>query len=223
MEGRLETPAPRPEVPYGYCYCGCGGLAPIARKTIGRRGITKGEPLRFIDRHQNGYNPRGARRKGPDWIAEDRGYTTPCWIWQHYRDPAGYGRLGAKLAHRIAYEYHRGPIPEGLQLDHLCRVTSCCNPDHLEPVPQRVNYERGNGCTPLQRAAEIRALFQAGYRVADICRAYQIGNSAVYSIGQYKTRAHARPYEGDVHTLAFARRIGRPRHDYPRRYSLPNR
>lgn len=40
------------------------------------------------------------------------------------------------------YEIHKGPIPEGLQIDHLCRNTQCCNPDHLEAVTQRVNIMR---------------------------------------------------------------------------------
>ena len=46
-------------------------------------------------------------------------------------------------AHRYAYEELVGPIPEGLQLDHLCRNRSCVNPDHLEPVTCRENLRRG--------------------------------------------------------------------------------
>lgn len=50
-----------------------------------------------------------------------------------------------QLAHRLAYEFIRGPIPDGLQLDHLCRVRRCVNPAHLEPVSQRENLIRGEG------------------------------------------------------------------------------
>ncbi|MBO0885095.1 MAG: HNH endonuclease [Mycobacterium sp.] len=46
-------------------------------------------------------------------------------------------------AHRIAYTWLVGPIPEGFDLDHLCRVRSCVNPAHLEPVPRRTNLLRG--------------------------------------------------------------------------------
>lgn len=48
-------------------------------------------------------------------------------------------------AHRVAYECFKGPIPDGLQIDHLCRVTNCCNPDHLEAVTQRENVMRSLG------------------------------------------------------------------------------
>ncbi len=59
----------------------------------------------------------------------------------------GYGLAWHKghnnLAHRRVYELLRGPIPEGLTLDHLCRERSCVNPDHLEPVTFRENIRRG--------------------------------------------------------------------------------
>lgn len=45
--------------------------------------------------------------------------------------------------HRLVYEHFRGPIPEGLTLDHLCRNRRCANPDHLEPVPSGENTRRG--------------------------------------------------------------------------------
>lgn len=71
-----------------------------------------------------------------------------CWLWTGTWDSNGYGLLTAqrdrsRLAHRNSYEYHVGPIPEGLQLDHLCRVHCCVNPAHLEPVTGKVNVQRG--------------------------------------------------------------------------------
>src|SRR5262247_3954687 len=77
-----------------------------------------------------------------------------CLLWVAGALHNGYGsirvsvgrrRSRAMLAHRVAYELTRGPIPVGLQLDHLCRVRSCINPQHLEAVPQRVNLLRGIG------------------------------------------------------------------------------
>ena len=69
-----------------------------------------------------------------------------CWIWQAGRTPDGYGgiQIGDRwtMAHRWAYEYWRGKIPEGLELDHLCRKRACVNPYHLEAVTHRVNMMR---------------------------------------------------------------------------------
>jgi hypothetical protein len=66
-----------------------------------------------------------------------------CWIWIGFIDWYGYGRVGKKQSHRVAYELVNGPIPEGLVIDHLCRVRCCVNPAHLEAVTRAVNNERG--------------------------------------------------------------------------------
>ena len=73
--------------------------------------------------------------------------TDTCWIWTAYRDKDGYGRFGNPNipAHRWAYQSLNGPIPNGLTLDHLCRVPACVNPAHLEPVSSRLNTLRGIG------------------------------------------------------------------------------
>ena len=71
-----------------------------------------------------------------------------CWLWTGYITPLGYGtltvrRLGRGFkAHRLVYELLVGPIPVGLELDHLCRNTRCVNPDHLEPVTHAENMRR---------------------------------------------------------------------------------
>lgn len=75
-----------------------------------------------------------------------------CWIWTGYCKPAGYGQITpgkdewhsrTAYTHVIAYHFLVGPVPEGKQLDHLCRVRRCCNPEHLEPVTSGVNTKRG--------------------------------------------------------------------------------
>lgn len=70
-----------------------------------------------------------------------------CWLWTGHVDKNGYGSIKVKgktcRVHRVSYETHMGPIPEGLVIDHLCRVTCCANPNHLEPVTNRENIRRG--------------------------------------------------------------------------------
>lgn len=74
-----------------------------------------------------------------------------CWIWQGSKEKGGYGTLGARrrpwLAHRWAYEFLVGEIPEGLVIDHLCRTRACVNPWHMEPVTLGVNAWRGESPT----------------------------------------------------------------------------
>lgn len=70
-----------------------------------------------------------------------------CWIYLGCLDQTGYAMVwtdeGSARGHRVMYEYHRGPIPEGLTLDHLCRVRCCVNPWHMEAVTLRENILRG--------------------------------------------------------------------------------
>lgn len=72
-----------------------------------------------------------------------------CWEWSGARIKGGYAciRYHRKLltVHRVSYELHKGPIPEGLTIDHLCRNRGCVNPDHLEAVTMKTNVKRGQG------------------------------------------------------------------------------
>ncbi len=70
-----------------------------------------------------------------------------CWVWGGHVSPStGYSTIWYQgtncLIHRVSYEIHKGLIPEGLSIDHLCRNRICWNPEHLEAVPIAVNIRR---------------------------------------------------------------------------------
>jgi hypothetical protein len=73
---------------------------------------------------------------------------TGCWEWQGYADVHGYGQMGlgnkVYLVHRLSYEAHVGPIPDGMMIDHLCRYPRCVNPAHLDVVTPRENLMRSD-------------------------------------------------------------------------------
>ena len=74
--------------------------------------------------------------------------TTGCWIWLGDLNKNGYGRISIhnklEYAHRACYIAFKGRIPFLKQLDHLCRLSACVNPDHLEAVSSATNLHRGN-------------------------------------------------------------------------------
>lgn len=76
-------------------------------------------------------------------VVDDNG----CWLWCRRLDRHGYGEMRRDKrkvgVHRAAYELAKGPVPDGLVIDHLCRVRRCANPDHMEPVTNAENLRRG--------------------------------------------------------------------------------
>lgn len=97
------------------------------------------------------YAPRfwsHVNRDGP--IPDYAPHLGPCWLWTAGCTAKGYGRFNIgkrirKMAHVVGYELVVGPMPEGLEPDHLCRVHACVRFSHIEPVTRHVNQLRGYG------------------------------------------------------------------------------
>jgi hypothetical protein len=108
-----------------------------------------------------------------------------CWIWTGSHDGDGYGRHylnGSPCgAHRFAYELLVGPIPDGLVIDHLCRVRNCVNPAHMEPVTNAENVRRG-GCSIRTHCPQGHPYDEANTRVA-------LGRRHCRACGREKARA----------------------------------
>ncbi len=92
-----------------------------------------------------------------------------CWEWRGGLMKNGYGQVHVTVdgkkrnfyTHRVGYEFFGGPIPEGLQIDHLCRNRCCWNPAHLECVTGAVNRSRGMG--PSLTSARLSARTHCKY------------------------------------------------------------
>lgn len=93
---------------------------------------------------------------------------TSCLVWIGSTNSKGYGIVNVgngvrALAHRVAYEAEYGPIPDGMVLDHLCRVRNCVNPMHLEVVTIAENNRRGRSLSALKPGG----VCSNGHRLAD--------------------------------------------------------
>lgn len=90
--------------------------------------------------------PDRSRLTAREYLEQSKGTTGQCWPWQGSVDARGYGHAslptGRDYAHRYAYRELVGELDEGMTVDHLCRVRSCVNPDHLEQVTRAENLRR---------------------------------------------------------------------------------
>lgn len=117
--------------PYGQCQCGCGQDVPMSTLTRTEKGRVKGMPIRFCHSHWH----HSFSLEEAFWQYVTPGNPDDCWEWQQNRHSFGHGFLNYRRkqyqAHRVAYELHFGPIPEGLDCLHKCDNPPCCNPAHL--------------------------------------------------------------------------------------------
>jgi predicted transcriptional regulator len=135
--------------------CACGCLRPCGDQLL-------------VNHHYG----KTTRKQPQDYRIEDRGYKTPCWVWNLGINKWGYGKVKHEgktcAAHRYYYEQFVGPIPatldgERAELDHLCRVRRCVNPEHAELVTQSENIRRGElGALTTEQAQSIPVLYSEG-------------------------------------------------------------
>lgn len=165
----------------GLCQCGCGKATRVPAKNDTRHAHVAGVPLRYAQGHNR-------RLRGDLWVIQDTGFDTPCWLWEHSCNPGGYALFrggmaqgdGSMLVHRQHYQQKYGSVPEGLDLDHLCRVRRCVNPDHVEPVTRAENARRGARTilTP-QQVDEIRESTDS-YR--SLARRFGVKHSTIWGV-----------------------------------------
>lgn len=144
------------------CGCGCGGTPNPGRGWL------------YGHRHKS---PK------PEYLVDAQ---TGCWVWQRAKDKLGYGHAQQLFAHRVIYERHCGPIPAGLQLDHLCRNRACVNPDHLEPVTCAENVRRG-AKSKLTNAERLAIRLASGSQRA-IAAQFGVSQGTVWRVQKGVTR-----------------------------------
>jgi hypothetical protein len=163
---------------YGYCQCGCGRKTTVADRSRSALGVVKGEPRRYI----RGHKGKPALERFFSFITERE---DGCWHWTG-NGTRGYGRFrpggnrNLVFAHRWAYERFIGPIPDGLQIDHLCRNPSCVNPDHLEAVTAAENVHRCSSTRLTQ--ADVLAIRASTAPRKEIAARYGVDVFHIYAI-----------------------------------------
>lgn len=118
----------------------------------GRKRLAKGLCGTHYSQHRRGEELRPVLRRGSplkerlNWYIKKEG---TCSIWAGALNRSGYAQTfykgQSRLAHRLMYEIEVGPIPEGLELDHLCYRRDCINPEHLLPVTKSMNMQNRAG------------------------------------------------------------------------------
>jgi hypothetical protein len=140
-----------------------------------KRWQTHGDPLKL---GRMGYTPTPTAERF--WAKVHK--TDTCWLWQGGMGAHGYGLFSngpegkTVLVHRYSWTLTNGPVPNGLQLDHLCRVRNCVRPEHLEPVTALENTRRALAMNPDHGSKRHKTHCRHGH-------AYDSGNTHVTRAG----------------------------------------
>lgn len=189
--------------PYGKCQCRCGQSTQLASESRPQRGYLRGQPPRYLPNHVH-KKPIVERF----WLKVAVAEPTECWLWTALCDPRGYGRIKNHgrmiLAHRVSYEIHYGPIPDGLLVCHDCDNPPCVNPTHffLGTMTDNMNdmFSKGRnaigermGTAKLTDAdvKKIRELYESRYgSYAEIGRLFGVTDGTVHLIVTRQTWRH---------------------------------
>jgi hypothetical protein len=168
-------------IPAGLCQCGCGQKTPLAKQSDTARKMVRGQPIRFVHGHN--------ARKAVHYLIEDRGYETPCWIWQLAVNKDGHGFYTGKetrqMAHRMHYERVHGTLPPGVHLHHRCEVPPCVNPGHLEPLTPAEHKQEHSRLT-WEIVGDIRTQRERGVALAVLSEQFGLSMGHVSEICNYK-------------------------------------
>lgn len=190
------------------CECGCGRATTISPQSHTAKGYVKGEPRRYLPGHNPHSKPLAERFFAQTLIPDD---PDACWTFTGNRNNKGYGMIGAKidgrwrevLAHRVSYEIHFGPIPEGSDVCHRCDNPPCPNPRHLflgthqDNMTDAVNKgrmshgeHRPNAKLTEAQVLEIRQQYAQGVAPLTLSRKYGVHTGTIWPILKRETWKH---------------------------------
>ena len=169
----------------GLCACGCGITTRITIQKESKAGYQKGQHRKFVHGHNNHKGTEEER-----FFMKIEVMPNGCWRWTAATNPQGYGRFlvlrNGKwrliLSHVWSYEQKYGPVPDGLELDHVvCDYPPCSNPDHVKPSTHKANMirsnklacmiaHRNNTCTRGHEFTEENTYYPPGGNPPRICK-----------------------------------------------------